>query len=41
VAYNFETRNSKIKLITEFENVTQKSFIWQRYTHPIDVGEKV
>jgi dynactin complex subunit len=27
VAYNFQTRNNKIKLLTEYESVTQKSLI--------------
>jgi hypothetical protein len=35
VAYNFQTRNNKIKLLTEYESVTQKvltlleSILWQ------------
>jgi hypothetical protein len=27
VAYNFQTRNNKIKLLTEYESVTQKVLI--------------
>jgi hypothetical protein len=41
VAYNFQTGNNKIKLLTEYKGVTQKSFIWQRCTRRIDVWEKI
>jgi hypothetical protein len=37
VTYNFQTGNNKIKQLTQYESVTQKSFIWQRYDRRIDV----
>jgi hypothetical protein len=37
VAYNFQAGNNKMKMITEYESVSQKFFIWQPCTLRIDV----
>jgi hypothetical protein len=41
VAYNFQQENDKIKLLMEYESVTEESFIWQRCARRIDVREKI
>jgi hypothetical protein len=39
VAYNFQTRNNKIKLLTEYESVTQKVLIpWTKCLWQIGNG---
>jgi hypothetical protein len=37
----FKPKNDRIKLLTEYESVTEKSNVYQRCAHCIDVGEKI
>jgi hypothetical protein len=41
VAYNFETGNNKIKLLTEYEGVTQKVLFGNAVLNCSDVWEKI
>jgi hypothetical protein len=41
VAYNFQIRSSNIKMLTEYESVNQKVFIWQCCTRRIDAWKKI